>query len=390
MTIAKFIFVVMASLLCNLAYGLTSVTNAELSAEAEKRSLIIEFSSKAKFTVFSLANPDRLVIDLEEMDKRSVEKIFSTTGLIPGVSGFRIGTPLRGTTRLVLDLNKNLAQLNVSELSEEHGKERVLVRWEMPDSTVAVDKPAAVDKAVAVDKQERESSSIAETEVLWYLKAAEQANATAMYMYGMMYATGQGVPQNDKLAALWYSKAGNLGNASAQYRLGVIYANGDGVPQDYKKSVKWYRKAADQGESMAQFNLGAKYANGQGVPQDYKEAMSWYSKAAEQGLANAQNNLGLMFYSGQGVQQDLIQAYKWLTLASSGGNVMAVNNKKVAEANMTPKQIDEAQTLARNWQDLRFASTLCLPACSCSGTSGYSAQPAQGRAVPGDVPARKL
>ena len=376
MTFAKFLLVVMASLFYTLAHGFASVTNAEFSAEAEKRSLIIEFSSKAKFTVFSLSNPDRLVIDLKEIDKQSVKNIFATNSLISGVSGFRIGTPLRGTTRLVLDLNKSLTQLQVSELSATQGKERVLVQWEMPDLTVSVAKP------------DREVSSITESEMSGYLKAAEQANASAMYLYGMMYANGQGVPQNYKIAALWHLKAAKLGNASAQYRLGVIYANGDGVPQNYEKSAMWYRKAADQGEAMAQFNLGAKYANGQGVPQDYKEAISWYSKAAEQGLANAQNNLGLVFYSGQGVQQDLIQADKWLTLASSGGNVMAVNNKKVAEANMTPKQIDEAQTLVHNWQDLRFTSALCLPACPCAGTSGqHSSQPDQGTA-PGAVPAQ--
>ena len=36
------------------------------------------------------------------------------------------------------------------------------------------------------------------------------------------------------------------GNAFAQNNLGVMYANGEGVPQDYKTAVKLYRLAAEQ------------------------------------------------------------------------------------------------------------------------------------------------
>jgi TPR repeat protein len=41
------------------------------------------------------------------------------------------------------------------------------------------------------------------------------------------------------------------GNALAQLGLGVMYANGQGVPQDYGQAVVWYRKAADQGDADA-------------------------------------------------------------------------------------------------------------------------------------------
>ena len=68
--------------------------------------------------------------------------------------------------------------------------------------------------------------------------------------------------------------------AAAQSNLGVMYANGQGVPQDYAEAVKWYRKAAEQGDAAAQYNLGLMYANGQGVPQDYVQAYKWISIAA--------------------------------------------------------------------------------------------------------------
>jgi uncharacterized protein len=36
------------------------------------------------------------------------------------------------------------------------------------------------------------------------------------------------------------------GDASAQYNLGLMYANGQGAPQDYAAAVRWFRKAADR------------------------------------------------------------------------------------------------------------------------------------------------
>jgi hypothetical protein len=35
------------------------------------------------------------------------------------------------------------------------------------------------------------------------------------------------------------------GDARAQSILGLMYESGRGVPQDYAEAVKWYRKAAD-------------------------------------------------------------------------------------------------------------------------------------------------
>ena len=70
------------------------------------------------------------------------------------------------------------------------------------------------------------------------------------------------------------------GNALAQLGLGVMYANGQGVPQDYAQAVVWYRKAAEQGDADAQTLVGLMYANGHGVPQDYVRAHMWFNIAA--------------------------------------------------------------------------------------------------------------
>ncbi len=84
------------------------------------------------------------------------------------------------------------------------------------------------------------------------------------------------------------------GDAVAQTILGLMYANGDGVPQDFAKAATWFRKAAWQGVDLAQYFLGLAYDKGLGVPQDYAEAAKWYEAAGEQGNITARVNLGFM------------------------------------------------------------------------------------------------
>jgi TPR repeat protein len=141
----------------------------------------------------------------------------------------------------------------------------------------------------------------------------------------------------------------NQGDPVAQTFLGVMYANGQGVPQNSATAVKWYRRAAVQGEAVAQFNLGMMYFFGQGVPEDYAEAVRWYRKAAEQGIARAQFNLGVMYASGQGVPQDYAQAHMWWNLAGAQGYKDALKERLIIAKLMTPAQIAEAQRLAREW-----------------------------------------
>jgi TPR repeat protein len=69
--------------------------------------------------------------------------------------------------------------------------------------------------------------------------------------------------------------------------LGVMYATGQGIPQNYAEAVKWYRLATDQGSADAQYNLGGMYATGQGVQQNYVSAYMWLSLSATLGEQGA-------------------------------------------------------------------------------------------------------
>ena len=73
------------------------------------------------------------------------------------------------------------------------------------------------------------------------------------------------------------------GNAPAQFMLGIMYKNGLGVLQDDAEAVRLYRLAADQGYAPAQTSLGYMYENGLGVLKDNVTAHMWYNIGAANG-----------------------------------------------------------------------------------------------------------
>ena len=155
------------------------------------------------------------------------------------------------------------------------------------------------------------------------------------------------------------------GDYKAQNNLGVMYAQGEGVPQDYVEAVKWYRLAAEQSYAKAQNNLGVMYANGRGVKQDYAEAVKWYRRAAVQGYADAQYNLGVMYAKGHGVKQDYVQAHLWFNLAAASQEKpkereISARNRDDIAAKMPPAQIAEAQRLAREWKPKTLAEVQAM------------------------------
>ena len=91
-----------------------------------------------------------------------------------------------------------------------------------------------------------------------------------------------------------YRAAADKGEAWAQYNLGIMYANGEGVPEDDATAVKWHTKAAEQGLARAQFNLGSMYSTGAGVPEDNVMAYMWFNLAAAQGEDLAKKNKGIV------------------------------------------------------------------------------------------------
>jgi len=137
------------------------------------------------------------------------------------------------------------------------------------------------------------------------------------------------------------------GDAKAQFMLGLMYSKGHGVIKDYAEAVKWYRLAAEQGYAKAQFNLGLMYRQGHGVIKDHAEAVKWYRLAAEQGDAKAQNNLGVMYANGYGVLKDNFTAHMWYNISSANGQKTAGENRDKLAGLMTANAIEKATAMAR-------------------------------------------
>jgi TPR repeat protein len=150
------------------------------------------------------------------------------------------------------------------------------------------------------------------------------------------------------------------GDADAQAMLGVMYDTGEGVPEDDAEAVRWYRLAAAQGDAEAQLALGFMYAKGAGVPENDAEAVRWFRMAAEQGVGFAQFTLGLRYENGEGVVQNDARAYLWFNLAAAASQSQGADRARRVEARdlvaakLSPAGREAAQRLATQCQASDF------------------------------------
>ncbi len=179
------------------------------------------------------------------------------------------------------------------------------------------------------------SAKLSTAEVTQLQSKAEAGDAGAQLALGRAYQDGNGVPQNDELAAKWYRKAAEQGNARAQNNLGIMYRTGSGVEKSKEEAANWYRKAAHQGYANAMFNLGTAYYNGDGVPSNVFRAYDWFLLAQEAGSSSAPDavkrtadeigqkassdallEIGEMYEKGEEVPKNGVDAAKWYLKAA--------------------------------------------------------------------------
>lgn len=123
-------------------------------------------------------------------------------------------------------------------------------------------------------------------------QSADAGDARGALYIGVMYDTGQGVPQNYAMALEWYRRAAEAGNAAAAFNVGVYYDSGLGVAQDRTQAAGWYERAAAQGFARANYNLALLYTAGDGVPRDRARATKLFTAAAHQGISAAWAHVG--------------------------------------------------------------------------------------------------
>jgi TPR repeat protein len=119
---------------------------------------------------------------------------------------------------------------------------------------------------------------------------AEQGDAEAQFALGLKF-TMAGSERDLEQAAQWYQKAADQNHSLAQYNLSVMFAAGQGVPQNESTAMIWTRKAAEGGDAGAQFQLGSKY---------HRSSIASQPKHSES-------------------VENRVEAYKWLHLAVNQG-----------------------------------------------------------------------
>ena len=159
-----------------------------------------------------------------------------------------------------------------------------------------------------------------------------------------------------------YLIAAEKGDAKAQNQVGNIYFTGsEKIPKNYREAIRWYKLSVDQGNADSQTALGFMHQEGIGVLQDYVEAARLYKLAAAQGHGTAQSSLGFMYWEGNGVPHDLVRAHMWMNLSAANSDNFGLRafevtknfRESIAKA-LTPKQISQAQMMARQCQSRSF------------------------------------
>ena len=198
---------------------------------------------------------------------------------------------------------------------------------------------------------------------MWYSLAAEYVQNTDYWwmrdeliksrnaVAHKNWMTPEQVAKAEQLARDWKPKAPRRGS--------------DAKPEPTISSrtdvaAKKYREAAERGDAEAQFYLGEAYHEGDGVRQSDPDAVEWWGKAAEQGHSAAQHQLGYAYREGRGVPESLILAHMWFSVSWEETVILpprvfyspaADELIEELEKAMTPAQVAEAQTLAREWAD---------------------------------------
>lgn len=221
--------------------------------------------------------------------------------------------------------------------------------------------------------------------------AARFGDKNAIFLLGLKYRTGDGVPSDAVIASEYFDQAARLGEPRAQNELAAIALNDKSPGKDLSNGLVWLRKAAAQNLPMAMSNLGFAYETGSGVISDKVAALQWYERASNAGDPRGRASLGSMLRHGYGApknidraiqllksavelgsreaayalgdiysdvnaRQDWLEAEKWLRVAAEQDIAVAQNDLSVFifQGHITARDPDEATRLMKRASDAKF------------------------------------
>ena len=157
-------------------------------------------------------------------------------------------------------------------------------------------------------------------------KAAIGGDVSALFEVGRCYATGNGVEKDIEKSIDYFQNAAKYGHAGAMHHLAICYKEGVVVKRDDKKSFELLLKSAKAGYAKSMNSLGVCYQTGSGVAENLPEAVFWYQKGADAGNRMAMCNLSACYREGNGVDEDVMIAIKWYRRAAKSGFMPAMKN----------------------------------------------------------------
>lgn len=163
----------LAALCWNLAHA-SEIKDLQLSTSATGTRVEVRLDAQAEFKVLSLANPDRLVIDLPGSRFHGGMKPPAAAGIVKAV---RSGQPVPGTARLVFDLAGPVVALQPRYESGPDGV-RLVVEWPGDGASDPIARIAAATQSQVPLHEPREEASGMSPE-------ASSALATSRVIAGM-------------------------------------------------------------------------------------------------------------------------------------------------------------------------------------------------------------
>lgn len=109
---------------------------------------------------------------------------------------------------------------------------------------------------------------------------------------GLMYLSGEHIPQNIEKAEELLKIAATKDNSHAQYKLAVIYLNH--MENKIDEAAKWFKEASDNGYGLASYNLGCLYRDKR-FKFDLKKSYAYHKIAVKQGNKDSLFEIALIY-----------------------------------------------------------------------------------------------
>ncbi len=157
--------------------------------------------------------------------------------------------------------------------------------------------------------------------IKYYTKAVNAGHKEYINNLGWIYARGDGVEVNPKLAFKYFMQSAEWAEAGKDEfaYLGLCYGGHIkecGIDENPQKAFKYFKQAAELGHAKAQYTVAHSYFDGYGVLENISDGIYWLKKSAENDCLAAQIELSLRYKDDDNIDRNEKEAFKWMNKAT--------------------------------------------------------------------------